>query len=64
MTKVSLVTKDVLISPDFETERKYVTVAYILFEASKRLSNSTFVKGSLTILTLPVQILYEERKLT
>ena len=26
-----LVAKDVLISPDFETKRKYITVTYILF---------------------------------
>ena len=29
-----LVTKTVLINPDFEPKRRYITVAYILFEAS------------------------------
>ena len=31
-----LVNKDVLISLDFETKRKYITVAHILFEVSER----------------------------
>ena len=45
-----LVTKDVWISPDFETKSKYITVAYIFFEASEKLCNSTFVNESLTLL--------------
>ena len=50
ITFALLVSKAVLISPDFETKGRYITVAYILFEASEKLCNSTFVNGLLTFL--------------
>ena len=34
-----LVTKAVLISPDFEIKCRYITIVYTLFEASEKLCN-------------------------